>query len=73
MNENNKMKREEVGMLKLLRGGVENSSRGILSAWRHPSAFLHVLLLQGDTRMALGFLLLQGEDALSLFSGWNGD
>ena len=40
MNENNeKMKREEVVMLRPLRGGVGDSSRGILSAWKRPSAF----------------------------------
>ena len=40
MNEmNEKMKRGEVGMLRLLRDGVGDSSRRVLSAWRLPLAF----------------------------------
>ena len=39
MNEKMKMKREEVVMLRPLRGGVGDSSRRILSAWRRPSTF----------------------------------
>ena len=35
-------------------------------------SLLHVLLLLGGSKMALGFLLLQVEGALSLFSEWNG-
>ena len=60
-----KMKREEVVMLRPLRGGVGDSSRGILSAWRRPSAFFHVLLLLGGSMMASRVLLLQVEDALT--------
>ena len=40
VHENNKkMKRGEVGMLRLLRDGVGDSSRRVLSAWRLPLAF----------------------------------
>ena len=35
-------------------------------------SLLHVLLLLGGSKMVLGFLLLLGEDALSLFLEWNG-
>ena len=59
-------------MLRPLRGGVGDSSRWILSAWRRPSTFFHVLLLQGGSMMASRVLLLQVEDALDLISEWNG-
>ena len=55
----------EVGMLRPLRGGIGDSSRGILSAWRRPSVFFHVLLLLGGPMMASRVLLLQVEDALT--------
>ena len=35
-------------------------------------SLLHVLLLLGGSKMAYRVLLLQVEDALSLFSEWNG-
>ena len=50
------MKKEEVGKLRLLRWGVGDSSRGILSAWRHPLAFFTFFFSLEAQRWLLGFL-----------------
>ena len=64
--------RREVRMLRLLRDGVGDSSREILSARRLPSTFFTFFFskeARDDSRVSLSKV----EDALSLFSEWNGD
>ena len=59
-------------MLRLLRDGVGDSSRCILSVRRLPRAFFTFffsLEAQNDSRVSL----LQGEGALNLNSEWIGD
>ena len=67
-----KNEEREVGMLRLLRDGVGDSSRRVLSARRLPIAFFmffFFLEARDDSRVSL----LQGKGALNLNSEWNGD
>ena len=63
-----RMKRGEVGMLRLLRDGVGDSSRWVLSARRLPLSFFTFLLLLGGSKYGSRVSLLQGKGALNLNS-----
>ena len=61
------MKREEVRMLRPLRGGVGDSSRGILSAWRRPSAFFTFFFSLEAQKWLLGFFFSKWKVHLAYF------
>ena len=64
---NEKMKRGKVGMLRPLRCGVGDSSRGILSAWRHPLAFFTFFFFFGGSKWRLGFFSPRWKMRLAYF------
>ena len=61
------MKRREVGMLRLLRDGVGDSSRRVLSAQRLPLAFFTFFFSLEAQKWLLGFLSLKWKMHLAYF------